>query len=157
MNLKYKVLRIIHEIKGRHKYRDDKYMRKYIKSKSKVKGDEFSVVTMTAQVAMDELIDFFLGKDWEDKDKTAEELNAIAVYEIENRFYYCKEDDDKQIIKNLETLDAQKALNELCDFFLGKNWYIVDPLCNLQANPIIVIEIEEKYYYCKKDEWEELK
>lgn len=154
MNLKSKVLQIMHEIKGRHKYRNDKYMRKYIKSKSEVKDGTF-VVTMTAQVAMDELIDFFLGKDWGAKDKTVEELNAIAVYEIENRFYYCKEDDDKKIIKNLETLDAQKALNELSNFFLGKNWYIVDPLCNLQANPIIVIEIEEKYYYCKKDEWED--
>lgn len=155
MNLKSKVLRTMHEIKGRHKYRNDGYMRKYIKSKSEVNGDEFGVVTMTAQVAMDELIDFFLGKDWGAKDKTVEELNAIAVYEIENRFYYCKEDDDKKIIKNLETLDAQKALNELSNFFLGKKWYIVDPLCNLQANPIVVIEIEEKYYYCKKDEWED--
>lgn len=157
MNLKSKVLRTIHKIKGSHKYRNDEYMRKYIKSKSEVEGEggEFSVVTMTAQVAVDELIDFFLGKDWGVKDKTVEELNAIAVYEIENRFYYCKEDDDKKIIKNLETLDAQKALNELSDFFLGKNWYIVDPLCNLQANPIVVIEIEENYYYCKKDEWED--
>lgn len=154
MNLKSKVLRIMHEIKGRHKYRNDEYMRKYIKSISEVKDGSF-VVTMTAQDAMDELIDFFLGKDWGAKDKTIEELNAIAVYEIENRFYYCKEDDDKKIIKNLETLDAQKALNELSNFFLGKNWYIVDPLCNLQANPIVVIEIEEKYYYCKKDEWED--
>lgn len=154
MNLKSKVLRIMHEIKGRHKYRNDEYMRKYIKSISEVKDGSF-VVTMTAQDAMDELIDFFLGKDWGAKDKNVEELNAIAVYEIENRFYYCKEDDDKKIIKNLETLDAQKALNELSNFFLGKNWYIVDPLCNLQANPIIVIEIEEKYYYCKKDEWED--
>lgn len=155
MNLKSKVLRIMHEIKGRHKYRNDEYMRKYIKSKSEVGDGEFCAVTMIAQVAMDELINFFLGKDWGAKDKTIEELNAIAVYEIENRFYYCKEDDDKKIIKNLETLDAQKALNELCHFFLGKGWYIVDPLCNLQANPIIVIEIEEKYYYCKKDEWED--
>ena len=130
MNLKSKVLRTMHEIKGRHKYRNDEYMRKYIKSKSEVGDGEFCAVTMTAQVAMD-------------------------VYEIENRFYYCKEDDDKKIIKNLETLDAQKALNELSNFFLGKNWYIVDPLCNLQANPIVVIEIEEKYYYCKKDEWED--
>lgn len=96
MNLKSKVLRTMYEIKGRHKYRNDEYMRKYIKSKSEVKGDEFSAVTMTAQVAMDELIDFFLGKDWGAKDKTVEELNAIAVYEIENRFYYCKEDDDKK-------------------------------------------------------------
>lgn len=155
MNLKSKVLRTMHEIKGRHKYRNDEYMRKYIKSKSEVGDGEFCAVMMTAQVAMDELTDFFLGKDWGAKDKTVEELNAIAVYEIENRFYYCKEDDDKKIIKNLETLNAQKALNELSNFFLGKNWYIVDPLCNLQANPIVVIEIEEKYYYCKKDEWED--
>ena len=93
MNLKSKVLRTIHKIKGSHKYRNDEYMRKYIKSKSEGEGGEFSVVTMTAQVAVDELIDFFLGKDQGVKDKTVEELNAIAVYEIENRFYYCKKDD----------------------------------------------------------------
>lgn len=67
--IKNKLIRFVKKIKGRHKYRNDKYMRKYIKSKSEVKGDEFSVVTMTAQVAMDELIDFFLGKDWELKIK----------------------------------------------------------------------------------------
>lgn len=155
MNAKSKLMRIIKEIKGQHKYRNDEYMRKYIMSKSEVGDGEFGPVTMTAQVAMNELIEFFLGKNWGAKDKTDEELNAIAVYEIENRFYYCKKDNDKTIIKNLETLNAQKALNELCTFFLGKNWYIVDPLCNLQANPIIVIEIEEKYYYCKQDEWED--
>ena len=42
-------------------------------------------------------------------------------------------------------MSGQTALNELCDYFLGKDWYVVDPLPNMQVNPIIVYEIERKY------------
>ena len=44
-----------------------------------------------------------------------------------------------------DTMSGQTALNELCDYFLGKDWYVVDPLSNMQVNPIIVYEIERKY------------
>ena len=44
-----------------------------------------------------------------------------------------------------DTMSGQTALNELCDYFLGKDWYVVDPLPNMQVNPIIVYEIERKY------------
>ena len=44
-----------------------------------------------------------------------------------------------------DTMSGQTALNELCDYFLGKDWYVVDSLSNMQVNPIIVYEIERKY------------
>ena len=40
---------------------------------------------------------------------------------------------------------AQDAVNKLTEHFLGKDWYVVDPLSNMQVNPIIVYEIERKY------------
>ena len=42
-------------------------------------------------------------------------------------------------------MDAQTALNEICDYLLGEDWYVVDPLPSCQINPIIVMEIEQKY------------
>lgn len=42
-------------------------------------------------------------------------------------------------------MDAQVAMNELCRYLLGEDWYIADPVNNIQANLIIVYEIERKY------------
>lgn len=42
-------------------------------------------------------------------------------------------------------LDAQQALNILQQYLLGDNWYIVDPLCNEQANVEVVHEILYKH------------
>lgn len=39
-------------------------------------------------------------------------------------------------------LSAQEAVNILCHYFLGEDWYIVDPARNDQANAIIVEEIK---------------
>ena len=41
----------------------------------------------------------------------------------------------------LKPTEAQDALNELCEYLLGKDYYIVDPLCNA----IIVDDIKAKY------------
>ena len=41
-------------------------------------------------------------------------------------------------------MKAQVALNELCDYFLGKDWYSSMPVCNEQLNTEIVYEIECK-------------
>lgn len=43
------------------------------------------------------------------------------------------------------TLDAQVALEFLQNYLLGENWYIVDPLCNAQANVEVVHTILYKY------------
>lgn len=45
----------------------------------------------------------------------------------------------------LKPIQAQDALNELCEYLLGKDYYIVDPLNNSQANAIIVDDIKAKY------------
>ena len=42
-------------------------------------------------------------------------------------------------------MEAQEALNKICSHLLGKNWYIVDPVCDSQANDIIYEEICRKY------------
>lgn len=40
---------------------------------------------------------------------------------------------------------AQTALDELCRFFLGEDWYVVDPLSTEQVNVDIVYEIERMF------------
>lgn len=42
-------------------------------------------------------------------------------------------------------LDPQKALDFLQEYLLGKDWYIVNPLCNAQANCEVVHDILYKY------------
>ena len=42
----------------------------------------------------------------------------------------------------VNALSAQEAVNILCDYFLGEDWYIVDTVRNDQANAIIVEEIK---------------
>lgn len=43
--------------------------------------------------------------------------------------------------------DAQLVVNCLCEVFLGKDWYVVDPMHNSQVNTVILDEI--LYRYCK--------
>lgn len=42
-------------------------------------------------------------------------------------------------------MKAQTAVNELCRFFLGEDWYVVDPLNAEQVNVNIVYEIERMF------------
>lgn len=42
-------------------------------------------------------------------------------------------------------MNAQTALNELCHFFLGDDWYSVNPISTEQINTEIVYEIERVY------------
>ena len=48
-------------------------------------------------------------------------------------------------------MDAQTALDELCHFFLGKDWYIVTPMHTTQVNYEIVYEIERKFKRYKRN------
>lgn len=41
-------------------------------------------------------------------------------------------------------MKAQTAVDELCRYFLGEDWYVVDPLSTEQVNVDIVYEIECK-------------
>lgn len=51
----------------------------------------------------------------------------------------------KKLCDDRGCMDAQVAVNELKKYLLGEDWYIVDPINNLQANAIIVDEIESMY------------
>lgn len=51
----------------------------------------------------------------------------------------------KKLCDDLGCMDAQVAVNELEKYLLGEDWYIEDPVNNLQANAIIVDEIERMY------------
>ena len=44
-----------------------------------------------------------------------------------------------------DEMEAQAALTFLMDHILGEDWYIVAPMRNFQANPIIVNAIIDKY------------
>lgn len=43
------------------------------------------------------------------------------------------------------TMSGQEAFNEVIDLILGDDYYIVDPITNAQANPIILKDIKNKY------------
>ena len=45
----------------------------------------------------------------------------------------------------LKPIQAQEALNELCKYLLGEDYYVVDPLGPTQVNAIIVGDIKGKY------------
>lgn len=42
-------------------------------------------------------------------------------------------------------LEPQEAVNFLCDYLLGEDWYVVMPESTKQVNSVIVFEILEKY------------
>lgn len=42
-------------------------------------------------------------------------------------------------------INAQKALDVLCDYLLGDDFYIADPISTTQANTVIVQQILFKY------------
>lgn len=44
-----------------------------------------------------------------------------------------------------EVLEGQEGLDMLSDFFLGEDYYIVDPVSNRQGNVIVVLDIINKY------------
>ena len=50
------------------------------------------------------------------------------------------------MIKNgITIMDGQEAFDAVTDLILGKDYYIEDPLTNIQANPIILEDIKSKY------------
>lgn len=42
----------------------------------------------------------------------------------------------------LKPIEAQAAFNEVVKLILGDDWYIVDPVCNVQANAIALDDIK---------------
>lgn len=45
----------------------------------------------------------------------------------------------------LVPIDGERAFYEITEYILGKNYYIVDPLSQDQANAIILEDIKKKY------------
>lgn len=59
---------------------------------------------------------------------------------------------DKSYLPKLSALSGQEAFNELRDYFLGEDWYVVDPLGTSQVNAIAVEEIKQKYRGRKRED-----
>ena len=53
----------------------------------------------------------------------------------------------------LKPLTGQEAVDELIDHFLGKDWYVVDPLGVSQVNAIAVDEIKKRFPNKPKRNW----
>ena len=60
-------------------------------------------------------------------------------------------------MKPLEPMSDRQAMQELIDYILGKDWYVVDPLSQAQVNAIAVEEIKRKWDILTnkklKDKW----
>lgn len=50
-------------------------------------------------------------------------------------------------------MNAQQALNILCDYLLGENWYVVMPLSVEQINACAVEQILDKYSKQWRKDW----
>ena len=48
-------------------------------------------------------------------------------------------------MNEIRTMSGQEAFDEVTNMILGDDYYIVDPLSNAQANPIILDDIRHKY------------
>ena len=62
-----------------------------------------------------------------------------------NKFTYWLEHDAKDCGLMQPPLEAQKALGFLCNYLLGEDWYVIDPVNTEQCNTQAVHEILMKY------------
>lgn len=95
---------------------------------------------MDADVAINELRDFFLGKDWYSSFATGSKPTlAEVIYQIEARYK------PKKAVRNKQLTDTNSAISELQDFFLGKDWYVSIPISHKQVIAESVYQIETRY------------
>lgn len=63
-------------------------------------------------------------------------------------------------MKPLDPLTYEQALQQLIEYILGKDWYVVDPLSQAQVNAIVVDEIKSKFdkltYRRLRDKWNKM-
>ena len=108
---------------------------------------------MEANVAISELRDFFLGQDWYASFPIAHKPSiSETVYQIKKkyRFRFCREYIGKMLTSSKKVnsntcppeMDADSAINELRDFFLGKGWYVSLSIGHEQVISEIVYQIE---------------
>lgn len=101
---------------------------------------------MDANVALDELRDFFLGKDWYSSFGVGNEPSiSEIVYQIKAR---CK---GRKAVKYINLINAKSAINDLQEFFLGKGWYVSMPIGHEQVIAEVVYKIETTYKRLKVD------
>lgn len=100
---------------------------------------------MEAIVAINELKQFFLGEDWEENISHEEErLIAGVVCQIKAKCIgHCG--------KCPQPMNADTAIDELTNFFLGEDWYVTMPIGREQVISEIVysIETQNKKYKAK--------
>ena len=70
----------------------------------------------------------------ESRDETWRRLLKLADKDIRNKNF-----------NGPPVIDGQTAFNELVEHFLGKDWYVVDPLSTEQVNLQALFEIERVY------------
>lgn len=144
----------------------DKFDANHIISICERDNHGYLIPFMTAQVAVDELCRYFLGKDWYDDSGAThvEQVNTNIVAAIERNYKGVKlgwfkwrkidynhlwnicdsEEWDDCILS--PPMKAQVAVHELCRYFLGDNWYDSSGATHPeQVNTAIVCEIEKKY------------
>lgn len=60
-------------------------------------------------------------------------------------------------MKPLKPMSDRQAMQELIDYILGKDWYVVDPLSQAQVNAIAVEKIKREWDMLTnkklKDKW----
>lgn len=126
---------------------------------------------MKAQIAVDELCRYFLGDDWYDDSGVTNALqintNIVATIETNykgakigwlkrkrfdfDRIYNLCDSDDWEGCILSPPMKAQVAVDELCRYFLGDNWYDDSGATHPeQVNARIVCEIEKRYKGHKK-------
>ncbi len=128
------------------------------------KGDyDICPPSMNANVAIDELKNFFLGEDWYVVMPIGHEqviTEIVCAIEMKCKAFtsFHKRETDKQIQERISKLckngdyaicpqpmNANVAINELKNFFLGEDWYVVMPIEHEQVITEIVYAIETKY------------
>lgn len=76
-----------------------------------------------------------------------------------SQFIFVDEDEIKEKEQLEQDLEYYKkafmilddSIDKLKDAFLGPDWYIVDPMCTLQADEFIIDEIIKKFAPKKKE------
>lgn len=97
---------------------------------------------MKADIAFDELRNFFLGKNWYSNFSEGNKPSVSEIVrKIENKYKFKKSNSS---VFNTQ-MDSTAAIEELKNFFLGKDWYTANPVGHEQVITEIVYEIETKY------------
>lgn len=97
---------------------------------------------MASDVAVEELRRFFLGTKQSGSNANAAPSISDTVYQIKRkvkRICFFKKAEYKEVS------NADEAVSELIEFFLGKDWYVALPLSFEQCTTEAVYQIEYDY------------